>query len=118
MGTILKKSLKLSWIKHLGSDSSKAWYKVRDVNKLYVLGTKWPKTVASKLNPFWNTVFKYSDELKMRKIEKNQDIVSQCIWYNSKIGTKSIFYPDWFKRGLYFVGYVLNKKAICYSYKR
>ena len=112
-----EKSLKLSWLKRLGTDSSKAWYKVlettvRDVNKLYVLGTKWPKTVASKLNPFWNTVFKYSDELNdIRKIEKNQDIVNQCIWYNSKIGTKNIFYPDWFKRGLYFVGDVLNEKG-------
>ena len=40
-----EKSLKLSWLKRLGTDSSKAWYKVlettvRDVNKLYSLGTK------------------------------------------------------------------------------
>ena len=74
MCAILKKCLKFSWLKCLSNDSSKASYKVlettvRDVNKLYVLGTKWPKTVPSKLNPFWNTVFKYSDEIQ--KIEKN-----------------------------------------------
>ena len=43
--------------------------------------------------------------------KKNQDIVNQCIWYNSKIGTKNIFYPHRFKRGLYFVGDVLNEKG-------
>ena len=59
-----------------------------------------------------DTVFKYSDELnEIRKIETNQDIVNQRIWYNSKIGTKSIFYPDWFNRGLYFEGDVLNEEG-------
>ena len=67
----------------------------------------------SKFNPFWDSVFKYSDGvIEIRKIERNQDILNQCIWYNSKIGTKSIFYPDWFNRASsYLVGDVLNEEG-------
>ena len=65
---------------------------------MYIMDKLEKKTIAPKLNPPWKTVFTYSDELnEIRKIETNQDIVNQCIWYNSKMGTKSIFYPDWFK---------------------
>ena len=70
-----EKSLKLSWLKELHTNSSKGWYKVLeatvgDLQKLYKVGTKWPQTLVFELNQFWNAVFKYSDELNnIAKIE-------------------------------------------------
>ena len=110
-----EKSLKLSWLKELHTNSSKKWYRVLkatvgDLQKLYLLGTKWPQPLALELNHFWNAVFKYSEELNnIAKIETIQNVLNNCIQFNSKFGTESIYFPDWVKKGIFFIGDILSE---------
>ena len=78
-------------------------------NKLYRVGTKWIQTLDSKINPFWCSVFTYWDLLNdILVVKTNQDILTLCIWYNSKLATNKTFFPDWYKKGIYIVGDILN----------
>ena len=110
-----EKSLKLSWLKLLTINYSKDWFSVLqatvgDINKLYRVGIKW--TLDSKLNPFWSTIFKYAEDFSNKqKFKTNQDILNSCIWYNNAIGTEKIFFPNWFKKGIYYVGDILGENG-------
>ena len=102
-----EKSLKLGWLKKLNTDQSKGWFKIlettiADINKLYRVGTKWIQTLDSKINLFWCSIFTYWNLLNdILVVKTNQDILTSCIWYNSKLTTDKIFFPDWYKKGIY-----------------
>ena len=80
-----EKSLKFSWLKLLTTNYSKDWFSVLqatvgDINKLYRVGIKWTRTLDSKLNPFWSTIFKYAEDFSNKqKFKTNQDILNSCI---------------------------------------
>ena len=110
-----EKSLKLGWLKKLNTDQSKGWFKIlettiADINKLYRVGTKWIQTLDSKINPFWCSVFTYWD-LLTDILVTNQDILTSCIWYNSKLATNKTFFPDWYKKGIHIVGDIFNENG-------
>ena len=67
-----EKSLKLSWLKLLTTNYSTDWFSVLqatvgDINKLYRVGIKWTRTLDSKLNPFWSTIFKYAENFSNKQ---------------------------------------------------
>ena len=37
-----------------------------------------------------------------------QDIVSSSLWFNTHIGTDNLFFPDWFKHGIYSIGDIIH----------
>ena len=57
------------------------------------------------MNQFWKDVLlswvKYSNKVK---IENNSDILASPIWYNPDISQTTLFFPQWFKHGITYIG--------------
>ena len=109
-----ERSLKIRWVKHIISGRNCAWltllnHEIKDLNKLALLGGDWLNHRISNLNPFWKTVFSYFMELCRKvKVHSRQDIVSSSLWFNTHIGTDNLFFPDWFKHGIYSIGDIIH----------
>ena len=59
-------------------------------------------------NPFWQIIFKYWQLLGESYIpNSNSGIIQSSLWYNPQISPEEIFYPEWAKKGILFVGDVL-----------
>ena len=59
-------------------------------------------------NPLWEIIFKYWQLLGESYItNSNSDIVQSSLWYNSQISSEELFYPEWAKKGILFVGDIL-----------
>ena len=46
----------------------------------------------------------------LNKIQAQNDceLLRNFIWYNSQISKNTIFFPDWYKKGIYLVNYIIN----------
>ena len=42
------------------------------------------------------------------KVHSHQDIVSSSLWFNTHIGTDNLFFPDWFRHGMYNIGDIIH----------
>ena len=109
-----EKSLKIKWVKHIISGKNFAWltllnHEIKDLNKLTLLGGDWLNERKPSLNPFWKTVFSYfKDFCRNVNVCSRQDILSSSLWFNSHIGTEHLFFPDWFKHGIYSIGDIVH----------
>ena len=86
--------------------NSKGWFKLLDkclgnVNNIFIFGTEWCIKTKHYLNAFWESVFRYwTDIEKSHQFESNDDIWSNSLWYNNKLGTQDICFQDWVNRVL------------------
>ena len=106
-------SLKLTWIKRLFVGKNSPWVllsqvSISDINNLIVYGSEWGCNTIKKntgMNQFWKDVLlswvKYSNKVKM---ENNSDILAAPIWYNPDISQTTLFFPQWFKHGITYIG--------------
>ena len=106
-------SLKLTWIKRLFVGKNSPWVllsqvSISDISNLIVYGSDWGCNTIKKntgMNQFWKDMLlswvKYSNKVK---IENNSDILASPIWYNPDISQTSLFFPQWFKHGITYIG--------------
>ena len=118
-------SLKLTWIRRLYSTSGK-WQELLkskiDTNVLANCGVEYIIKCQNKLkNLFWKDVFKVWEKV-VYKIEKYDNYVSSIteipIWYNKSltIDNKSIFYKEWFKKGVSILNDFIKDDENCTFY--
>ena len=61
-------------------------------------------------NQFWHDVFKDWQALnKPQEAQNDCKLLRSCIWYNSQISKDIIFFPDWYKKGIYLVDDIINR---------
>ena len=114
---LFEKRMKLKWLQLIMNSNSKGWFKLLDkclgnVNNIFIFGTEWCIKTKHCLNPFWESVFRYwTDIEKSHQFESNDDIWSNCLWYNNKLGTQNICFQDWVNMGINFVSDMLNENG-------
>ena len=105
---------KVTWIRKLISKEAKPWAilfssTVCNVNEIIKLGPEYClKCKINNLNEFWIDTFKawvaiYTKE----KITKNM-ISNTPLWFNSKLSDETLYIPSWKRKGIYFIGDLLN----------
>ena len=104
------KSLKISWIKKLVTQPNSQWHKLltvmyANINKSLIFGDQWYNEMALAVdNQFWHNVLRDWQALnKIQQAQNESELLRNCIWYNSKISKNTIFFPDWYKKGIYLV---------------
>ena len=104
-------SLKLSWIRRLYQTTAK-WQLILksfvDVDLLTNTGSEYiTMSINTCKNKFWKDVLKAWVKLRDldRDMTKDESLLKTPIWYNKyiSIGKKSVFYKDWYKKGVYIV---------------
>ena len=109
-----EKSLKLSWMKKVASQTDSPWYcllqeTIPNINRLFSLGGEWCFKFVKNLNPFWETVFcNWINFCRENKVQNNSDILRSCIWFNYQITKDKLFFYTWFKNGIVAVGDILD----------
>ena len=110
-----ERSLKVRWLKSIISCQNTEWLtllncELKDLNRFTILGGEWCNHKLSKINHFWKTVFEYFRQLcRDITVQSNQDIFCSSIWYNFHLGTRDIFFPDWYKHGVRIIGDVIDE---------
>ena len=60
-------------------------------------------------NQFWHKVLRDWQTLnKIQRAQNDYELLRNCIWYNSQISKNTIFFPDWYKKGIYLVNAIIN----------
>ena len=56
-------------------------------------------------NRFWKEILLSSVKFsKKNKIQSNLDILASLLWYNPDASNITLFFPNWFKHGIIYVG--------------
>ena len=109
-------SLKSTWIRRLFQKDNK-WQNMFmsfiDTDKFYNCGSDYIQKIQSKLkNTFWKDVLLSWEKV----IEKEQNFnwhffLANPIWFNNKIkiDNKSIFYKEWFEKGVRSINNLINE---------
>ena len=112
-------TLKSTWVKRLWNNDDAQWAQIIDPSvfpqdKLLLLGPSWHKMFINKVtNPFWKDIL-----LSWNKINENiplktfQDFITVSFWYNPKIGTECLFFPNWYKAGIFCAADIMDSKGI------
>lgn len=69
-------------------------------------------------NPFWkDTLIAFQNIQEKTEITTWNEFINQPIWYNKniKIGNKSLFYEQWFKKKILLISDILDENGIIYS---
>ena len=110
-----EKSLKVSWIEKMFKQQSTQWFKLlttayKNITQIINFGDQWYIKILPKVqNLFWQNVLNdWGTFIKIRAVKNANQLVRSCIWYNSHISQNALFFPDWYNKGIYLVGDVLN----------
>ena len=112
------KALKISWIKKLVTQPNSQWYKLltvmyENINKTLIFGDQWYNEMSLTVhNQFWHNILKDWQTLKkIQQAQNESELLRNCIWYNSQISKNTIFFPDWYKKGIYLVNDIINTEG-------
>ena len=113
-----EKSLKISWIKKLITQPNSQWHKLltvmyANINKSFIFGDERYNEMALAVhNQFWHNVLRDWQALnKLQQAQNESELLRNCIWYNSKISKNTIFFPDWYMKGIYLVNDIINTEG-------
>ena len=112
------KALKISWIKKLVTQPNSQWHKLltvmyENINKTLIFGDQWYNEMSLTVhNQFWHNVLRDWQTLnKIQQAQNESELLRNCIWYNSQISKNTIFFPDWYKKGIYLVNDIINTEG-------
>ena len=118
-------SLKLSWFKRLFQTTAK-WQNILktliDTDLLSKCGYEYIHVCLNKCqNLFWKDVFKawvHFSETKEIKDVREDSILKLPLWYNKNIiiGKKTIFYRNWYDRGVHTINDLIKTPDNCTFY--
>ena len=116
-------SLKSTWIRKYVFGNGKWKYILEnevDMSTILHCGTTVIEEKSKKLNnPFWMDIFKCWKSI-IDKYESKEEInvLKTPIWYNNKIkiGNKTVFYSEWFIKGVRYINDLVNEENKFYSY--
>ena len=83
------------------------------LDKVYTFGGEWAiECNIANENLFWKSVFESWRALyRTTPPVNNTEIVHSCSWYNYHISKRPLYFPKWFKRGIGFVGDLVNERG-------
>ena len=50
-------------------------------------------------------------------MRNNYDIAQSCLWYNTKLSSMTLYFPDWYKHNIYLVGDVIDPEGNILSFE-
>ena len=114
---------KIAWVKKLLDDQCLAEWKtlfLSTVRKyggnIIWLSNETQPIFLKQLNPFWEDVFKAWSYINIQ--EEDIFFQKECIFHNKyiKINNKSIFFQDWYIKGITHINDILDEQGIFYSW--
>ena len=113
-------SLKCTWIRRLLKQESSPWYElciynIQSYDKCFNMNSLWHKKVATETtNMFWkDTLMAWSRVLeKLTKNENQQYVPNSSLWYNPLLSKNPIFYPEWYRKGIIFIGDIFHNGSL------
>ena len=81
-----------------------------NVSRFLNFGDQWCSKIAQNVhNQFWLDVLKdWQTLIRIQQPQNDCDLLRNCIWYNSQVSKNMIFFPDWYKKGIYLVDDITN----------
>ena len=110
-----EKALKINWLKRKMCQIDAQWVSLfseiyHGSDKLYTFGGDWAiESNIAEQNLFWISVFKSWKTFCQRNIPSNNtEIAQSCLWYNSLLSDTLLYFPNWHRKGINFVGDILK----------
>ena len=110
-----ERALKVTWIKKLITQQNSQWYRLllvmhQNIDKILHFGDQWYFKILPKIkNKFWQNILQDWNILIKTQVAKDKSqMFRSCIWYNSDISKNTLFFPDWYKNGIYLVGDIMS----------
>ena len=118
------KSLKCTWIRRLIASLASPWAKLFEtlygpIELLFKFGPYWgiksnkriPNDFCKQIILSWNIID------KSIQVRYEQNILSTCLWYNSKLGNPNVFWKSWSEKGISVIGYIVHQNIKMMSSK-
>ena len=115
-------ALKLSWIKRIIYKDDLQWltllkHTYGELNSLCCKEGEWCKKNNFK-GRFWKEIFDYWQAFCSNlNVRNNYDITQSCLWYNTKLSSMTLYFPDWYKHNIYLVGDVIDPEGNILSFE-
>ena len=97
-------SLKLTWMTRMFTTIKSGWLQffetvISPVRNITKFGHGWCERLTKKItNDFWKDVFQaWINLCDCNKILNSNQLMSSPIWYNPKITSENLYFPNWFK---------------------
>jgi len=120
------KSIKMPWLHKLLDPLNHSKWKTLLLDtlqkyggdKTFLGGKDIVSCVAKKLNPFWRDVLINYASLLDSEPQTSEDILSQSIWFNSKIqvNNRYVFLQRWCNNGVFYIHDLLNSNDAIMSF--
>ena len=108
-------SLKLTWMTRLFTSIKSEWLRffetvISPVRKITKFAYGWCKHLIKKItNNFWKDVLQaWVNLCDSNKILKSNQLMSSPIWYNPRITSENLYFPNWFKQGVECIGDLIS----------
>ena len=114
-------SLKSTWIRRYLQGNGKWKYildEYVDMSKMINSGLDYFNIIQQKCqNKFWCEVFESVKTININVYQKNKSQLQLPLWYNDKIkiGNKSVFFKDWYNKGIRYIKDLTNNKNEFYN---
>ena len=119
-----EKALKLTWIQRCLKIPDSQWYKMfqlicDNTVKLFKFGSEWCLLQSETLtNKFWKNILQDWHSLSKKQLPKtNSEILESSIWYNSNICNRQTYFPDWYNKGIYLIGDIINSSGTMINFE-
>ena len=111
-------ALKSTWIRRLNTDQNAPWshlakFILGSFSYITNFGPIWYENIPLKVkNPFWlDVLISWQNVVETSSEKCPQDVLYTPLWFNKKISQLPLYYPKWYKRGIIFVGDVLDQQG-------
>ena len=119
-----EKALKLTWIQTCLKNPDSQWYNMfqlicDNIDKLFKSGNEWCLRLSETLtNKFWKNILQDWHSLSKKQLPKtNSEIPASSIWYNSHICNQQTYFPDWYNKGIYLIGDIINSSGTMINFE-
>ena len=111
-------SSKLVWMTRLMQGRPTSWqllfeYNISPIFKISKFGYGWCKCILKTIkNNFWKDVLQaWVGLCENLSIETSEQLLSSPIWYNPRISSATLYFPNWFRHGIESIGDVVDNNG-------
>ena len=85
----------------------------KDFDKILIFGDQWCDKILPNIhNNFWADVLDNWKILNGKpKNESFSDTLRTFLWYNSEISKNTLYFPDWYRKGIHMIADIIDSEC-------